>query len=279
MNNNLVRFENNDKHYKYKIDDKINIDYKPDDVIISTMTIICKVDSEFNVENIGKYISLHNNGIIQCSYGKDVFRTLINKKKKRKNKKNNFYNQVTLLMKTKRDDIINIKLFKNGSIQMTGCKSIEGSIEALEKLLYLLKKEKAIFNQETNKIDDKPFVSNSSKLNIKDIYSFKIAMINSNFHIGFSIDRTKLYNLMVKDKIDTTYDPIRHAGVIIKYETSDRTISVFIFQSGSIVITGAQNCKQIYEAYQFINKYLLSNYNDIVKTTELSTKTIAKYLD
>lgn len=162
---------------------------------------------------------------------------------------------------------------------MTGCKSMEGSIEALEKLLYLLKIEKAVVNPKTFKIEDKLFVSNPSKLNLEHIYDFKIAMINSNFCIGFNVDRHKLYNCMTSDKYDATYDPIIHAGVIVRYNTGDKIISIFVFESGSIVITGARSCKQILEAYNFINKYLLQNYKYIVKTNNLSNSTILKYLD
>lgn len=273
---------NNSKAIKSRIGNKIDIEYKPEDVIISTMTITCKLNSEFNVINIGKYVDLNRNGIVEAICGRDIIRTLICKKntsQKNKKDKKQFYNQVTLKVNTKKDKIINIKLFINGSIQMTGCKSLDGSIEALDKLLNILKKEKAIIDIKTFKLEDKPFVSNISKLTIDNIYDFKVAMINSNFSIGFNVDRYKLFNCMTKDKIDATYDPIIHAGVIVRHNTGDKIISVFVFESGSIVITGARSCKQIYEAYNFINKYLLQNYKYVVKTNNLSNSTILKYLD
>lgn len=272
----------NSKAMKHKMSNQIEIEYKPEDVIISTMTITCKVNSEFNVSNIGKYVDLNRNGVVEAIYGRDILRSIIPKKnnqQKNKKDKKQFYNQVTLKVNTKKDRLINIKLFINGSIQMTGCKSIEGSIEALEKLLFLLKIEKSVIDIKTFKLEDKPFVTNLSKLSIDNIYDFKVAMINSNFSIGFNIDRYKLYNSMNNDKIDATYDPIIHAGVIIRYNTGDKIISVFVFESGSIVITGARTCRQINEAYNFINKYLLQNYKYIVKTNNLSNSTILKYLD
>lgn len=279
----IKQTKNNDnKVIKSKIGNKIDIEYKPEDVIISTMTITCKLNSEFNVKNIGKYVDLSRNGIVEAICGRDIIRTLIPKKnnsQKNKKDKKQFYNQVTLKINTKKDKIINIKLFINGSIQMTGCKSIDGSIEALEKLLNILKKEKAVISTKDFKLEDKPFVANTSKLTMDNIYDFKVAMINSNFSIGFNVDRFKLFNCMTKDNIDATYDPIIHAGVIVRYNTGDKIISVFVFESGSIVITGARNCKQIYEAYNFINKYLLQNYKYIVKTNNLSNSTILKYLD
>lgn len=271
-----------DKEIKHIMGNKIDIEYKPEDVIISTMTITCKVESEFNVKNIGKYIDLNRNGVVEAICGRDIVRSLLPQKKnqqKNKKEKKQFYNQVTLKVNTKKDNLINIKLFINGSIQMTGCKSIEGAIEALEKLLHLLKIEKSIIDINNFILENKPFVSNISKLTIEDIYDFKIAMINSNFIIGFNVDRYKLYNCMINDKIDATYDPIIHAGVIVRHNTGDKVISVFVFESGCIVITGARTCKQINEAYNFINKYLLQNYKHVVKTNSLSNSTILKYLD
>lgn len=272
----------NDKIAKQKIINKMDIEYKPEDVIISTMTITCKFPSKFNVVNIGKYIDLSRNGIVEVICGKDIFRSLIPKKnnsQKNKKEKKQFYNQTSLKINTKKDKLINIKLFINGSIQMTGCKSIEGSTEALQKLLSLLKIEKAIIDTKTFKLEDKPFVTNISKMTMENLYDFKIVMINSNFNIGFLVDRYKLYKYMTKDNIDATYDPIIHAGVIMRYNAGDKIISVFIFEGGSIVITGARTCKHINDAYNFINKYMLQNYKYVVKTNNLSNSTILKYLD
>jgi TATA-box binding protein (TBP) (component of TFIID and TFIIIB) len=265
-----------------KLNYKIDLENKPDDVIISTMTITCKADTEFIVENIGKYIDLNHSSIITVKYGRDVNRTLVPKKitnQKKKKIKKHFYNQVTIKVKTKKDKIINIKLFINGSIQMTGCKSIEGAYEALDKLFRELRIEKGILNHSLNKIEDKPFATNITNLTLEKITDFKIAMINSNFNIGFNIDRDKLYNIMTLEGKDCTFDPLNHAGVITRYEHADKSISIFVFESGSIVITGVRNCQQIKEAYDYINKYLLTKYHSIQKNDNLTNSTILEYID
>ncbi len=269
------------KKSKHNITENIDIEFKPDDVTISTMTITCKLGCTLNVDNIGKYIDLNQGGIVEVIYG-DIFRSLISRKQNKlkiKKKKKSFYNQVTLKINTKKDKIINVKLFKNGSIQMTGCKSVNGSIEALEKLICMLQKEKAILDPKTFKIHDKKFTDQLFEFSMSAIYDYKIAMINSNFSIGFCIDRNKLFNCLSKDNYESSFDPIIHAGVIIRHHTENKTISIFVFESGSIVITGARTCKQIYDGYNFINKYLLQNYKFIVKTNNLSNSTILKYLE
>jgi len=271
---------------KKKLALNIDLDKLPEDVSISTMTITCKIDTEFNVTNIGKYIDLKYNGIVAVKHGnsddKTTNRSLIVKRQsaqKNRKKKKAFYNQVTILVKTKKNKNYNVKLFTNGAIQMTGCKSIDGVIDALTKIFTELKVVKATLDCKTDKVVEKPFVSNADVLDIKNLYDIKICMINSNFCIGFNIDRDKLFDLLVADKIECSYDPIIHACVNIKYEHPEKTISVFVFESGAVIITGARTCSQIVEAYTFINKYLLKNYNHINKNNVLTNSTILEFLN
>jgi TATA-box binding protein (TBP) (component of TFIID and TFIIIB) len=259
--------------------------YKPDDVIISTMTVICKLKTLFNVRNIAKYIELKHNSIVSVKYGRldnlTTNRSLIPKKRfplKKKKSTKAFYNQVTLQIKVKKDKYINMKVFKNGSIHMTGCKSPEAVVLALKKLCEELKIERGIIDFSKKTIIQKPFSTLGSTISIGDIYVFDIAMINSNFNIEFCIDRNKLYNIMLQDLIECTYDPLIHASVDVKYNHQDKQISIFIFESGSITITGAKDCKQIKDTYDYINKYLLKNYKNIVKNEKLTNSTILKYL-
>ena len=262
---------------------KLNI--IPKDIIISTMTIICKSDVTFCVKNIGYFLELGKDTIFSVNYGSDIRsnRTLNNLKKKRniknKKEKKNFYNQVSIVVFSEEGKKINIKLFSNGSIQMTGCKDIINSISALKKLFLQLKKVKAVYDPIDNKIIEKVFVKNDENLEITKIFNFKIAMINSNFNIGFKIDRDKLYDLItLKNIAECSFDPIIHACVNIKYECDNKTISIFVFESGSIIITGANNGKHILDAYNFINKLLCNNYKQIYKSNILSNSTIMMYL-
>lgn len=264
----------------------IDLDMLPEDVSISTMTIACKIDTEFNVTNISKYIDMKYNSIVLVKHGniedKTTNRSLITKKQstqKNRKKKKAFYNQVTILVKTKKTKNYNVKLFTNGAIQMTGCKSIEGVVDVLTKIFTELKIVKAIIDYKMNKVIEKPFVSNPDILDIKNLYNVKICMINSNFSIGFNIDRENLFEILLSDKIECSYDPNIHACVNIKYEHSEKTISIFVFESGAIIITGARTCPQIIEAYTFINKYLLKNYNNIHKNNRLTDATILQFLN
>jgi TATA-box binding protein (TBP) (component of TFIID and TFIIIB) len=241
----------------------------PDDVNISTMTFVCSLNVNFNCKNIAKYIDLSYNDILSVRCGDTLNRTLINKKKavrKKTKKKENFYNQVSLYIIVKNKDKtkpINLKIFKNGALQMTGCKNVENCLDALSIIFGKLKSIKGKIIK--NKIKEIQFTNKPNELLLSNLIKFKIAMINSNFNIGFIIERSKLYNLLTLDKIECLYDPTKHSSVDIKYKTDVETIPIFIFEKGSIIITGVKNCHQISIAYYFINIYLLSNYTKIIK--------------
>ena len=74
-------------------------------------------------------------------------------------------------------------------------------------------------------------------------------------HLNQDIDIPQKY-------MDCTYDPIRHACVNIKLSHPTKTITIFVFESGSIIILG-KTCRQVRDAYNFINVFLLSNYFNV----------------
>jgi TATA-box binding protein (TBP) (component of TFIID and TFIIIB) len=280
--NNLISIQ----AIKQQLIKELEYNKKPDDVNISTMTIVCKMNTNFLCGNIARYIKLSFDGVLGVTHGingdPSTNRTLIQSKKitnKKKKHKNVFFNQVSmyLIIKTKINPI-NVKIFSNGAIQMTGCKTIQDALETLIILLPKLQNVRAIVDYKNKKIIEKPFAEDIQQLNFENITNFKIAMINSNFNIPFEINRSKLYQLMLEENYDCLYDPIKHACVNIKYEHPDKSISIFVFEKGSIIITGSKNCDQINCAYEFINKYLLKNYVAIVKNNNLTSNNIINYI-
>ena len=279
----------------------------PSDIFVSTMTLTCKLPVLFYIKTIASKIPLSLDFVQYVSYGNngEICRTLITlqKRKQRKSKtvKKNFYNQVTMIVKINDTNRISVKLFKNGSIQITGCKLISSVVWCLDKLFKILNKPIIEIDDETGKEIKTYFVEYYMFLDIKNIYSFKIVMINTNFDIQFKINRERLYECLRSDGYDCTYDSARYAGVIIKYantfendttieqkidelkksgkEIGKKTIkkinkksnkkpitSIFIFGNGSIIITGSRCYRYIIECYKFINTYLINNYKKICIT-------------
>lgn len=262
---------------------KIEIKNLPSSINVSTMSASCKLDTIIDINNIENYLILNTNDIITVKMSNENIRTLetIKAKSKRKKKieikpkndisKNHFYNQITVIVRvtsgTYKDlsdePKINMKLFKNGSIQMSGCKTVKNINIALNKLIVRLSEIKAKI--ENNKIIEKRFVESLNSITVKD---FKINMINSNYQVNMNIDRDKLYYLLNKKKIKCSYEPCIRACVIVKYTPIDENIdqkivSIFIFQKGNIIITGSRSKSHILSSYNYINNILLTHVDEI----------------
>lgn len=261
------------------LEKKDDIDDKKPKINISTITSTCKIkDIKFNCDNIAKYIDLSPDCIVSVSKDSGhvtsdkeniiIYRSLIDKdrKKKKTQKKKSFYNQVSMYVKinSKIEGYVHVKIFTNGSMQITGCKSAEDISIVLIVLMNKLRETKAIINN--GKIEEKPFVSDINLADIKHIIDLKINMINTNFKTKFHINLPKLQQMLLSCGYKSVYDRMKHSCVNLKYNHPDKKISIFVFEQGSIVITGAISGDQILTGFEFINKFLLANYHKLCKT-------------
>ncbi|XWV26424.1 TATA-box-binding protein-like protein [Tupanvirus soda lake] len=252
---------------------------KDHNISISTITLDCKLHTLIDVDKFAKNVVLKEDEIVSVKFGnrKDpaTNRTIVVLKTKKKPSLKNFYNQVTILMKPMNNparNYINIKVFKNGSLQMTGCKDMDDFNNVTTTLIKILKRGRDIKNKKGKTVHIN-FIDNPKEIGIYDI---KIRMINSNFKLDYKVDRKKLAKLLkknhrqgTKDKeigyVECKYEPTGgHSCVNIKYKYDDKNKpSIFVFQTGAVIITGAKNLPQIIMAYHFIHKILNRYYNEI----------------
>ena len=117
---------------------------------------------------------------------------------------------------------------------------------------------------------------------------YKIVLINSDYDIGYEIKRSELHQILVNEyDIYSSYEPCIYPGVNIKYYYNKDTegssnagickcndncngkgcghgdglckkITIVVFMSGQIMITGARNRDHILICYNFITKMLNS---------------------
>ena len=188
---------------------------------------------------------------------------------KRKKIKKDFFNQMTIHIydgKKKNDGKINVKLFNNGRIQITGLILIEQGQFVIDILHEHLKNNKDIdiINKDSIKLD--------------------IVLINSDFDFGKPIDRELLYNYLLDQDIYVTYESCIYPGVNIKYYylnnnisgicnctnqcdgkgdgiTTCKKVTIAVFHSGKVIITGGQSFDQIVKSYNFINIILNKLFN------------------
>ncbi len=267
----------------------------PKGISISTMCASCKLGTNINIQNIKNHLPLSIDDVLTVKINKQDMRTLVEEKKKKRRTKrkanasnNPFYNQITLVIRINEGPFenihnepqLNIKLFQNGSIQISGLKNIEFANRALNKLIYCLGQSKGKFTNGV--IEEIKFVAEPSVMNITN---FDIYMINSNYMVNMMIDRSKLYKLLLMKRVKAQYEKCVRACVIIKYvpptqNKEDKDVSVFIFEKGNIIITGARNFYHIIDTYNYINNILLDHVDEIIKKDdELEGKLILKLYD
>ena len=216
----------------------------------------------------------------------------LKKQGRQKNKKDseNFYNSCSIIVKGEKNrKCVNVKLFNNGQITLTGAKEELDGLKACEYLLNELKKYNDVFIDTDENLIENAHVSN-----------FKITMINSDFNTNFKIDLIKLLDILnnlEKDRF-IKFNPAVYRGLMIGFfwnknkkfqdgccncpvkctgkkkkvkdgENICKKITISIFKSGSVIITGGYLKEQIEDAYKFINNLFKEQYHNIIKLSIL----------
>lgn len=243
-----------------------NMDQIPSNVSISTMSLACHLGTLFKTDNIYKYMILEQDNIVAIKSTNGI--RCINEFKSKfksinKNSKKNFFNQNTIIIRTVDDKFLNIKLFKNGSIQMTGCKDLADANIAINKLISKLKEKLIVKTNDV--LQEITFVEDPNKL---EMSRFKIDLINSNFGVSYLINKENLFSLLTEQNMLCRLSAI-HSCVNIKYkiqnEPEETYVSVFVFQTGNIIITGAKKAEHVKETYNYIVRFLNQNKQKIMK--------------
>jgi TATA-box binding protein (TBP) (component of TFIID and TFIIIB) len=197
-------------------------------------------------------------------------------------KKRRFDNAISGYFQTKRGYYPSVKIFKNGTIQMTGVKKIEDGVEL----------NKQVFKVMKDLIDCVPEIVKETVLECGE---FHVRLINSDFSVPFHIRRKDLHQLLISDGYGNTssFQPGTYPGVKLQYfwnpgmgkkdgrcycsnkkcfgkgdgtgEGECKKVTVSIFESGKILITGAINFEQINHAYEYICKILQTHQSTLQK--------------
>uniref|UniRef100_A0A6C0J268 TATA-box binding protein n=1 Tax=viral metagenome TaxID=1070528 RepID=A0A6C0J268_9ZZZZ len=225
------------------------------------------------------------------------------KSKKDSTKKNRFDNQVTIIYKFNDVYMPNIKIFKNGNIQLTGIKDTKDTVTIVNEIIDNIKKiyniDSSIIKDDENDVKrDKDYIINSLKYQ-----NFKIRMINSDFKIysneelteKFELKRKDVHRILISDKYNnkSSFQPGIYQGVKLQYfwnKFSDKKdgicrcpvhcygknngqsiggckkVTGALFESGSVLITGGISLEQVDETYNYICNVLNENISEIRRT-------------
>jgi len=235
----------------------------PDGLQLSTMVLDGKFKTKFYPTNIYLYGRKRSDGVINIIGNKNNLTRPIIIQNNKKNLK-----QITLYVKVKnKDNPVSVKLFDNGSLHFTGCVCVENVIDSLIKICELCTEELGI-RTSNNIIEDIKFVENKEVMKYENFCDLKVDMLNLKCYLPMKIDKNRLYNFLLKS------EPYRiemgsngNSAVIIKYKYK-QTIS--IFESGKILIVlGNQGFEYLNDAFIYINKLILNNYDKVVKVEDI----------
>ena len=245
---------------------------------ISTMVQIGELNTKIILKSLAENLNINDN-ILYIEYGSEINKGENNKKlsdKKRAVKKY-FYNQLTIhvhnnLKKNKR---VNVKIFNNGRIQMTG---INSDIIGQTTMDIVLKEFLKLSNKEEIFSEDE----------VKQVNDLETVLINSDFDVYHEIDRENLHRTIVENGYLSSYEPCNYPGVNIKYyfnplkrnfgicdcdkhcngkglNDTCKKITIAVFKSGKIIITGGRGKYHIQTAYEFITEFIDENKSFVFK--------------
>lgn len=228
-------------------------------ISISTMTLCCTFNTHVDLDLLAD---------IYCENVK--YKPNAKKTKKQKEGKDCFYNSLLMNMTTKYQtpSKVSIKFFPNGKIQVAGCKTIKSCCYCIRKAYRRL-------------IDNDCFIDNNHYIS-----DSKLVMINSDFKINKTINQKYLCELLYTKKYSnfllTIYQNSKYPAINCKFISSNKIlehanfqlkngfnkkfpgiISLLIFRSGSIIITGGNKIEDYYDAYSTIIK-IFNDYPEIL---------------
>lgn len=250
---------------------------------ISTITAVSNINTIINLNNLFENCFIDKK-FVYVEYGnnKNLSNFKGDKPQKKKPTKKRFDNQLTIIYSYDNNNV-NIKLFKNGKIQMTGLKSIEQGKETTINLINYIKIHQNIYK---NIIEDKNENKNENQIKtIENDYgmylsNYKICLINADFKINFKIKRKDLFNYLLNNTdLIVSFEPCIYPGVKIQFFYNNNEngicncnpfcsrknkmncskITIAIFESGCIIITGSKHLKHTNLCFNFIKNIIISN--------------------
>jgi TATA-box binding protein (TBP) (component of TFIID and TFIIIB) len=260
--------------------------YSPTPYKVSTITATGSVNSHINLDILFNNVDVSADrqesqdcGIVYVEYGNKKTDTVQKGYLKKpmheyENGRKRFDNQVTIVYRCRVDKYnepitVNSKVFKNGNIQMTGLRYVDQGRDVIDYIINIIK---TIHTKKDADIVEDP-------LQLENV-NYKICLINCDFRTGIEFNRDILFTTLQENyETIVSYEPCIYPAVKIQYWYNEdchqqdgacycdkkcngkgcgrgvgncKKITIAVFQSGCIIITGGQTFPQIQRAYEFI---------------------------
>lgn len=259
---------------------------------VSTITTTAQLGTLLNLEPLYQQIPVIEywdltDGVLKAEY-KDAsgvfhakgttYKDIMLKSKPKKS----FFNQLTMVVRREVAPLqwkeVNVKLFRNGGVQLTGVRSQEMASGVVRWLLDHI-------HATCTDVFVKP----------PTLHKEQVQLVNTDFSIGAKIHRDALFRLLTKKyKLRATYESAFYQGVNTKYfynkqRPSDilpglcgcpilckgggdgetlgecKKITISPFQTGQVIITGARTMEQILEAYEYMKAIFVAEQDEVVR--------------
>lgn len=197
---------------------------RPVDFCVSTMTVVMTLSvGNIDLERVERFVDDPANAAETTFMGHRM-------STKTPDKKNSFYNQLTIRVRDRLGKRA-VKIFVNGVLHLTGCKSIRDAVAVGDAVCATIE---------------------AASLEIVDIADLKVCMINSNFSTG---QRLRLLEVKRAIGAECSYDPEGYPAA--KFRRGK--VSIFVFATGKVIVTGGKTFADILEGYKFATTFLDAN--------------------
>jgi len=274
---------------KNKMDDSYDFIESP--IRISTMVVTADWGTPINLSLLFKQCRSHiipigwpEEGILKHEHmnvvigaaEKDIFTN-------RKVTNKSFFNQSTIVLRrfvseSRGFKEVNVKMFANGGIQMTGVVNEEFSLSSLHWLLNFIQK-----------LEKNPFEFPEKA----GIVKFSTQLINTDYSLKYDINQELIHRILIdKYGLFSMLEKTMYQGVNTKYfintqckregicnctkickgkgtgngDGECKKITLSIFRTGKIIITGARKLEEIVQSYNFLNRVINDNRGVLVKS-------------
>ena len=259
---------------------------QPDKLNINVMTIQSKLNTEFDISSLAKDIPIDDINMVGVLYNPKNSKDIYLKGHTPSYELNkSFPHQLTVFVCPDQNDLthlINTKIFRNGSIQMTGCKEKEEGLKVTQILIDCL-----------TTIQDSSSIKNKNKLEKIDFY---ISMINGICKVYFNIKLELLVPILINDyKLKVILDKGVHPPAKIWFMWNEskkvqdgvcsctprceytkkkkdcckknicKKITISIQHTGVIQFMGGNESQQLTDSYDFIINFLMKHYSNIIR--------------
>ena len=213
-------------------------DYRanPSWVKVTTITITSSFNKPVNLDVIRAHFSTNKTMYIKTKCSDYRFMWKISD--------TSFFNQVSIYCDDHRSRK-SVKFFPNGSIQVAGCCDMMDCERVLKQINCVVSH---ITHQRMHAVD------------------YTVHMINSNFSINRFVNLNNIMSAFMARGHDVTFNPDRYSAVKIKLKPfgTDRTVTVSIFNSGKIIVTGAKSLVEVSTSYGIILDIIFSTMQVLV---------------